>query len=50
MHNTPEQNEAFKAAFDETNARWKAQIKHEEKQKSEQKNENCLKNQGKPLL
>ena len=27
MHNTHEQNEAFRKAFDETNARWKAQTK-----------------------
>ena len=26
MHNTPEQNKAFKAAFDATNARWKAAV------------------------
>lgn len=25
MHNTKEQNEAFREAFDATNARWKAQ-------------------------
>lgn len=24
-HNTPEQNDAFRRAWDETNARWKAQ-------------------------
>ena len=24
-HNTPEQNEAFRRTWDETNARWKAQ-------------------------
>jgi hypothetical protein len=27
MHNTPEQNEAFRKAWDATNARWKAQQK-----------------------
>jgi predicted SprT family Zn-dependent metalloprotease len=27
MHNTPEQNEDFRRAFDATNARWKAQNK-----------------------
>jgi hypothetical protein len=27
MHNTPEQNEAFRRAWDATNARWKAQQK-----------------------
>ena len=25
MHNSPEQNQAFRQAFDATNARWKAQ-------------------------
>ena len=25
MHNSPEQNKAFRQAFDATNARWKAQ-------------------------
>lgn len=25
VHNTPEQNEAFRKAWDATNARWKAQ-------------------------
>lgn len=27
MHNTPEQNEVFRKAWDSTNARWKAQQK-----------------------
>lgn len=27
MHNTPEQNEAFRKTWDTTNARWKAQQK-----------------------
>ena len=31
MHNTPEQNEAFKNAWNETNARWKAQTMNEDK-------------------
>lgn len=31
MHNTPEQNEAFREAFDATNARWKAQNKQQRK-------------------
>ena len=30
MHNTPEQNEAFKNAWNETNARWKAQTMNED--------------------
>lgn len=36
MHNTPEQNEAFRKAFDETNARWKAAVEHDRLQKLEQ--------------
>lgn len=31
MHNTPEQNQAFREAFDATNARWKAAVAHEKK-------------------
>ena len=31
MHNTPEQNQAFRNAFDATNARWKAAVAHEKK-------------------
>jgi len=31
MHNTPEQNEAFRKAWDATNARWKAQTMREDK-------------------
>lgn len=31
MHNTPEQNEAFRKTFDATNARWKAQNKQQRK-------------------
>lgn len=35
-HNTPEQNEAFRKAWDATNARWKAQQKaFEDRQKKE---------------
>jgi hypothetical protein len=30
MHNTPEQNAAFRKAFDATNARWKAQNMNED--------------------
>lgn len=30
-HNTPEQNEAFRKAFDETNARWKAAVEQDKK-------------------
>lgn len=30
MHNTPEQNEAFRKAWDATNARWKALAKDED--------------------
>lgn len=30
MHNTSEQNEAFRKAWDATNARWKAQQKKEQ--------------------
>lgn len=30
MHNTPEQNEAFKNAWNETNARWKAHKMNED--------------------
>lgn len=38
-HNTPEQNEAFRKAWDATNARWKAQQKaFEAQQKKEQDN------------
>ena len=38
MHNTPEQNEAFRKAWNATNQRWKAQQKaHEEKQKAKEK-------------
>lgn len=33
MHNTPEQNEAFRKAFDETNARWRAAVAHDKLQK-----------------
>jgi len=32
MHNTPEQNEAFRHAWDATNARWKAQTMHDDQQ------------------
>jgi hypothetical protein len=30
MHNTPQQNEAFRKAFDATNARWFASMTHTE--------------------
>ena len=30
MHNTPQQNEAFRKAFDATNARWFAGMTHTE--------------------
>ena len=30
-HNTQEQNEAFRKAFDDTNARWKAALKQDKK-------------------
>ena len=33
MHNTPEQNQDFRRAFDATNARWKAQQKAHDEQK-----------------
>jgi hypothetical protein len=32
-HNTPEQNDAFRKAWDATNVRWKAQQKAYEEQK-----------------
>jgi len=32
MHNTPEQNEAFRKAFDATNARWKAAVAQDNKE------------------
>lgn len=36
MHNTPKQNQAFKKAWDATNAYWKAQQKaYEEQNKKE---------------
>ena len=31
VHNTPEQNEAFRKAWDATNARWKDQQKDDKK-------------------
>ena len=31
MHNTAEQNEAFRKALDATNARWKASVAHDTK-------------------
>lgn len=39
-HNTPAQNDAFRKAWDATNARWKAQQKayDEAQQKKEQNN------------
>jgi hypothetical protein len=36
-HNTPEQNDAFRKAWDATNARWKAQQKTYEKEQEEKK-------------
>jgi len=32
MHNTPEQNEAFRKAFDATNAQWKAAVTYDKAQ------------------
>ena len=43
MHNTPEQNEAFRKAFDATNARWKAAVEHDRLQKLEQQRLNIPK-------
>jgi hypothetical protein len=41
MHNTPQENESFRKAWDATNARWKAQQKaHEQQQKKSEKT--CL--------
>ena len=37
MHNTPEQNEAFRKAWDATNALWRAQQKAFEAQKNKGK-------------
>jgi hypothetical protein len=38
MHNTPQQNEAFRKAWDATNALWKAQQKaYDEAQQQQQK-------------
>ena len=37
MHNTPQQNEALRKAWDATNARWKAQQKAFEAQKLKNK-------------
>ena len=37
MHNTPEQNEAFRKAWDVTNARWKAQQKAYDAQQAKEK-------------
>lgn len=36
MHNTQEQNEAFRKAWEATNARWKAQQKAYEEQKQKE--------------
>jgi hypothetical protein len=36
-HNTPEKNEAFRRAWDATNARWKAQQKQPQPQPTKDK-------------
>lgn len=36
QHNTPEANEAFRKAFDATNARWKAAVVQDNKAKDAQ--------------
>jgi hypothetical protein len=40
MHNTPQQNEAFRKAWDATNALWKAQQKAYEAQQQQQQKKN----------
>jgi hypothetical protein len=37
MHNTPQQNEDFRKAWDATNARWKAQQNQQTKPQQEPK-------------